>query len=410
MLTIPKKSPRFIIIHSFASGMDTFFDYVLIAYLILIVHKGTPIDAALIAVSFTLSGSLFSVKFGHICDQLPLKGPMVLSAIALLVAAISICFIENKYLILLFVFLKSSARSYISVAFQKFIVTRYDDDEQLHTNSFLNFISNASKLAAPLLFTILASAGLSTLTTVVPVLLTTVILANISISRYPEVSVNGSKTKGTSNRLSVKELFVKIRNAESGDLLIWGIVLYSFSLLGVYLSDDLLALLMTNVGGDEGDIGLFILLIGAGGLLGSVIVPRVEKHFQLTTIFVCSLIFDAICFFSYSLVPIIAKPVATMLFIGFIMGVGTSFGAISFRTLLYINVDKNLSGKAIGLVQSIASGVVLVMPVAGGILAASTTIQAPFLGTAIILCLLVLVYLARYPHETNDKKERVNVE
>ncbi len=364
-------------------------------------------DAGLIAAAFALPNAVLSHKAGYLVDKVNNNFLFLCSNLVVASGALFALTSDNQIAFLLAILVRSTGRCFTSILSQRHISLHHTYKEYVKVNSTISLISNIAKVAAPLLFSLTALYLPDVNKLVFSLVMSVILVLNCLLYTLRKENIQIEDISNPSQRSTSNGYKLISKDA----YLLWGTIVYCLSIFAVYISDDLLAYLYLSLGGQGAHIGTLIATIGAGGIIGSYLVPYIERISGLLRTFLISLCFDAVCFLAYFLISIssFSSRATLLMLVAFCMGVGTAFGIVGFRSLAQQRSNASNIGKIYGTIQSITSITVLILPLTGALIADTFGNGVPFLITSIILVICSLLLITRFSLLTSTK-DKLNVE
>lgn len=326
---------------------------------------------------------------GAIVDRSDLRLVLIFSNLGRALTTGALIFAPNVAVVLILVFIRSSVDSAFTPARHATIKILASKDQLASVNTLVYGINQLSKIAGP------AIGGL-----LLMVLIPQYIFAiNMSLSLIATALVWGivipaKKIKPEQEELSLfSQVASGFNEIISNKKLLMGISFVSISLFAIFLYDSFIPLLAIDFGFDPSIFGLSIAMVGAGGVLGALIISKIkldDRHLFVMAggAFLAGIGIACLGLFSiFNFTPSII--VFIMLF--FSLGLTGAFIHIPYVTLLQLNSPEDKIGSIMTLGQGISMVAMLSAPLFGGILAHNYSVAVPFIIGGVILIVISIV-------------------
>jgi predicted MFS family arabinose efflux permease len=142
-----------------------------------------------------------------------------------------------------------------------------------------------------------------------------------------------------------------------------------------------------------GKYGLLVAAYGAGAISGSVVTVVRGDVFRRSSLTVVGFAIFIAAELTFGLAPVYALALAGM----FGIGLAQSLAMVSCQTAVQVNVDEHYRGRVLSVyVMSFFAGTP-VGALIGGIVASVVGLRATIVGSAVLLTIVVIVLLLRFP-------------
>lgn len=355
-------------------------DYIAIGALLAFTWNAGPIAFAWIAIAMGAPYLLIGVFAGAIVDRSDLRTVLILSNLARALTTLSLFFATNVPILLAIVFLRSTADAFFTPAKQATIQALTPSDALMQVNGISHTISQASKIAGPivggLLLLALAPRYVFLLNTVVS-LTAAAILFGMPHGFRP------IKAREKTSMLSdIREALSVVRQNR---ILTIGMLLMGAGFFAMFFYDTMFPLLTVALGFDETIYGLAIASVGAGGVIGAIAISAINPDRPFAVIGIGSLI-------SGALVAILGLFASTdtalhqvfFLAIFLIIGFTTAAVFVPFKTILQQHSDPAMIARITSLSDAINVTAMLTAPFIGAAIATAFSIGISFVTGGIL--------------------------
>jgi len=379
-------------------------DFIALITLMTYVWQVEEIYFAWLAVAMALPYLFIGPLAGALTDRLPLRRVMVLANVGRAIATVPLALAGSVDALLMFVFIRGAIDSFFSPAKQATFQALAAPDALMQVNSQSFVINQLSKIVGPGLggvlmiwlapqTVILANVGLSSLAALILMTLPNIIRAETPAEDKP--SLLAAMRNGFGVIIARPALWMTFLLAGSG-------------FFALFLYDALIGPTLAFMGYDAQILGASIAAVGAGGVIGALLVGKLSSWLNpFTIIGVAMLIAGPMIGGLGLLVYFNFAPASPVLIAGF--AVAGIFGAGIFvpqRTLIQIAAPPNHIGLVSALFEAATIAAMLGAPFIGAFLASRYGFSAPYLlGGALLLTFSVLGLLARKPAKPSFSPE-----
>lgn len=368
-------------------------DFVAVGALLAFTWNAGPTAFALLAAAMALPYVLIGPLAGAIIDRTDLKRVMVLSNLGRALATFTAAFAPDAAILLVIVFLRSTADAFFAPAKQAAIQILVPTHDLMAVNGISHAINQASKVAGPalggllLLFLspqniFLANAGVS--------LLAAGILLGL-----------GSRLRSTTPRSAEKSLFKDVREGlaefRRKPALLIGLLLMAMGYFFLFLYDSLIPLLTRALDYDQAVFGLAIAAAGGGGVLASLVLGAWSGERRPFVLMGAGYLISGPIAIFLGLAPTADQslPWTVYVFLFALLGAATAAVVVPFKTIIQRESDPSRIGRVASTCEAVTVSVMLVAPFIGAALAELYSIGASFMAGGVALILLsIAAFLA----------------
>lgn len=352
-------------------------DFVAIGALLAFVWSVEPRVFALLAVAMGLPYALVGPLAGVYVDRLPLRMVMIVSNLARALSTLAMAFAPNWPALLVLVFARSCVDSAFTPAKQAAIQALGTDHNLMRANGLSMAINQASKIVAPALgglaLTIWEPDQVFMVNAVVSLVAVAFLLSMATIERDIAAS-DRQPAMGT----ALAEGWQEIRRKPALRL---AIALMALGFFAMFFYDTLIAPFVKQMGFDERDLGFTLTSVGAGGVLGALLMSRLkeQKGALLWVVLGASLSGATIVVLGTS--EIAGWPLgAPALYASFaLVGLATSATVVPLRTIIQSETTPERMARVSSLSEAINTGALVTSPFAGAALAELWSLGAAFI-------------------------------
>tara|TARA_R110002073_G_scaffold8068_1_gene45103 strand:- start:4741 stop:6027 length:1287 start_codon:yes stop_codon:yes gene_type:complete len=393
-----------------AYGVDLYLDYALFAAFVLFAYNGGAWEAAALAVAFTAPGIIVGPILGARISRPSATAYILMSAFVIGATSIALWLFQGAYWYILIALIRASARLSLKIALPVLVAHRFHQREYTGAHSLLQGILNGGKILGPALAgVVLMKFGYVALI-VCSNIISVCLLASASLvhlatpTRIRRFAESGSAGAFSGGRHPITSIRLSLRALVSSNGACVGAIAFSLSTFALYISDDLLALLLKHHDFSSQDVAFSIAIIGGGGIIGSLLAEPILRVVGALNLFLIAILSDTICFavygYAFPFVEGSLQYFLAALTVG-LMGIGVGLGAVGFGVLIQNEVPTRLIAPVTSSANAIGSALALTGPVLGAVLVDLMSVEFPFKVTAVLMG-AVLFSCVFYSLKLND--------
>jgi len=357
-------------------------DFVAIGTLLAFSWNAEPMTFALLAVAMGLPYLLIGVFAGAIVDRADLRMVMIASNIARAITTLSLAFAGSIPALLAIVFLRSAVDAFYSPAKQASIQALAPPKMRMQVNGLSHAINQASKIAGPamggILLLFLAPENVFFVNAIVSIIAATILF------RLPKGFRDiAAKSRG---KLSI---FADIRagfaTVNNDRILLLAILLMAGGFFAMFFYDSMFPLLTAALSLDETAFALAIASVGAGGIIGALLVGAIPfaRPFLLIGI---SAILSGILIVILGGFATLHTTLSLNLFLAFFGVIGFTSAAtlVPFKTILQQQAEPEMIARITALSEAINVTAMLTAPFIGAAIATIFSVGVSFVTGGIL--------------------------
>ena len=171
--------------------------------------------------------------------------------------------------------------------------------------------------------------------------------------------------------------FLEVRNNSK---LLMGIIFVSISMFAVFLYDTFLVLLALDFGFAISIYGLSIAAVGAGGVLGALLVAKIHFANNHLLIMGAGSIVSGIIVAAGAALSMSDSSLSSIVFLAgfFVIGICVALVQIPYRSLLQLEAPEEKMARVVAIGEAIIATAMLSAPLIGGFLVYRFDIGVPF--------------------------------
>lgn len=352
-------------------------DYVAITALLAYSWQVDPWVFACLALTMGLPYVVVGPFAGVWIDRNNIKSMMIMSNIgrALLTAAL---FMASYWpMLMVIVALRSTVDTFFTPAKQAAIQSLTDQSNRARVNSVSYGINQASKIIAPAigggLLLWFEPSIIFLLNAVVSIMaaLLLLLLPNIERLEEPEAEEH-SMWQATRLGIDIVKTNRFLRTA---------IIMMAFGYFSMFLHDTLIAPLARNLGFTQTHLGLSLTAVGAGGVLGVIVMSWLTVMSRPFFWIGLGSIFSGVAVIvlgASEMIPALPISLTSFLIFFAVLGFSTTMSIVPFRTVIQDTVSPQHIGRVTALSEAANTMALLIAPFIGALIASVFSIGAAF--------------------------------
>lgn len=374
------------------SDIGNWFDYT--ALLIIMAYKwGLGAESlALYTFAVGLPWIVVSPIAGIIVDKLKTRNILLMTDMIRGFLVFSFIFIDNFYVLLSIVFLKSCIGTFFEPARQIAIKTLVPDTYLFQANSLNQFSIHSSKIIGPAFGSLILNYLGTEILFIIDSL--SFFIASLIISlfiKFPSTKKLSTKRKHVKIH---KEIIFGFSFIKSNPTLKSLLLLNVFVFFNIFLFDSLGILLSKKMGFSETIFGFFITFVALGSVLGAGIVNQLEKKITFSKL----ILYSSICLSIMVVVTglgglgLLTTWLPFWFFVWFIIGICMSLIYIYYGYILQKTTPSNILGKVSSAGNALINLSMVISPIIGAFLSQIIGISGVFIlsGTLILIVSMII--------------------
>ncbi|MEJ6403531.1 MFS transporter [Yoonia sp. 2307UL14-13] len=374
---------RRLLIAQVPADFSDWLDFVAIGALLAYVWVVPTYAYAVLGVAFGLPYLLVGLFAGAIVDRMSLNRVLVLSNLGRGVFTGALFFAPNWPVLMVLIALRTGVDTFFTPAKQGAIQALTDETTRMRANGRSHAINQASKIVAPALggglLIIMAPGQIFLLNALVSVIAAIMVWRLHPIAR-PPADDEDEPGMMQSIRTGLREIGAK-------PILKAALIMMGAGYFAMFFYDMLIVPLTRDFGFSETILGVTLAFVGAGGVLGSLMLGETERPFLWIaagagiggSLSIVLGLFEATG---------TSMPLLLYLSIFFVLGITSAMGLVPYRTLIQNHVPSNRIGRVTAMSEAINTSAILVAPFLGAALASVTSFGVAFMGGGLMFLML----------------------
>lgn len=370
-------------------------DFVAIGALLAFSWNSEPFVFAILAVSMGLPYLMIGPFAGALVDRTDTRTILIWSNVGRGLLTALFFFAQNWPVLMVLIALRSSVDTFFTPAKQSAIQALADKDARTQANAISHGINQASKIFAPAIgggLLIWIDPHLVFLVNAVVSLLAASLLLRLQ-KLTQSVDQNDGEEEGMLDSIG-RGFGLLAKN----HILRITIGVMAGGYFAMFFYDTLIAPLTRELGFSQTDLGLSLAAVGAGGVLGAVVLARREEAKRPFVLIGCGAGLGAVLIASLGFAESLSFPIHLWLFLCtfFVLGIGSAIMVVPFRTIIQNNTDARSIGQVTALSEATNTFALLTAPFIGAWFAAMFSVGAAFvLGGLVLLCVATIALIFR---------------
>jgi predicted MFS family arabinose efflux permease len=370
-------------------------DFVAIGALLAYVWQVDPFVFAVLAVSFGLPYLLVGPFAGVAVDRANINRILIISNLGRAVMTAALFFAPNWGILVVFIALRGVVDTFYTPAKQAAIQALTEPDGRMRANGLSHAINQASKIVAPAL----GGTLLIWLTPQSVFLLNALVsvVAALMLIRLPRVprATSDDTTQGS----MLQNLRAGLTEVNTNPILRPALFMMGAGYFAMFFYDTLIAPLTRDLGFSQTILGMSLAAVGAGGVLGALILGTKETKIAPFVIIVAGSALAGIMVMALGIFEVAAIGVSTFGFIAIfaVLGLCSAMAVVPFRTIIQNSVSADRIGRVTALSEAINTIALLTAPFIGAALASFFSIGAAFIcGGGVMLVVALRAWFLRH--------------
>ena len=356
--------------------------------------KNDPSALALVGFAWTGGMVVFLILGGVVADRRPRRRVMMAADVAraVVLAAIGVLSVTGElelWMLVVLAGLYGAGEAFFGPAFSALIPELVPRDLLVQANSVEHAVRPlAAQVAGPAIggaLVALVGPGTGFLIDAGTFVVSFACLAAIRAREHPAPSPTGALRE-------IREGFAYVRS----QTWLWATLLMaSITLLVFYGPEEVLVpfIIKNEFGGDAGDFGLVLAVMGLGSVIGSLVAGRRELPRRPVTVMYW--------FWGFGVLPLCLYPAATQTWhlmpMGFVIGFCMAAGMVIWTTLMQTRVPRELRGRVTSLDWFVSIGLAPLSFALTAPVSAAIGIDATFIGAGLLACMIAIALLYLVP-------------
>lgn len=352
-------------------------DFVAIGALLAYGWQADPMVFAILAVSFGLPYLIIGPLAGVLVDQVNLNLVLVVSNLGRAVMTGALCLVPSWEVLMILVGLRATADTFYTPAKQAAIQALTMPEQRMRANGLSHVINQSSKVVAPAI-----GGGLLIWLDPQQVFLfnalVSVVAALLLASLPPilrDVSADAEKRSLWGN------IRAGLDDVRRKPILRAALTMMGMGYFAMFFYDTLIAPLTRDLGFTQATLGLSLAAVGAGGVLGAVILGMRDTGVRPFVLVAGGAGIGAVVIITLGLVETRGIPLNMLVFVGLfgLLGVASAMSVVPFRTILPNEVAPERIGRVTALSEALNTIALLTAPFIGAAIAAMFSVGAAFI-------------------------------
>jgi MFS family permease len=339
---------------------------------------------------------------GVLADRLNLKKLMIMTDLTRGFIVLSFIFVNDFFLLIALVFLKSCISTLFEPARNISIKTLVPEKDLMKANSLNQLSMHSSKIIGPALGSLIMTMYGTEILFILDAL--TFFLAALIIGVFLNFPYRDSSDKSWSFKSFVYELGNGYKFIKSNLALKNLLLLNTFVFFNIFLFDSLGVLLAKKIGFQEHIFGIFITVVALGSVLGAFLINHFEKKLSISKlVFYCSIFLGVtILFTGIGSLGLITKWLPLWLFIWCLIGLCMSSIFISYGYILHKTTPKEILGQVSSTGNAMMNFCMISSPLIGSVISKIIGISGVFiLSGSLMLLASMLVKNKNYNYKNS---------
>ncbi len=384
MTTTPMPAAlRQLLIAQVPADFSDWLDFVAIGALLAYVWTVPTYVFAMLGVAFGLPYLLVGPFAGVIVDRMSLNRVLILSNVGRAVFTAALFLAPSWPLLMVLIALRGSVDTFFTPAKQGAIQALTGESNRMRANGHSHAINQASKIVAPALggslLIVLAPAQIFLLNALVSVIAAILVWRLHPIVRPPSEE---AEEPGM-----MQNIRAGLREIGTKPILKAALIMMALGYFAMFFYDMLIVPLTRDLGFSETILGITLAFVGAGGVLGSLVLGETKRPFLwiATGAGIGGGLSITLGFFEVTGTPV---TLVMYLAIFFVLGITSAIGLVPYRVLIQNHVASNRIGRVTAVSEAINTIALLSAPFLGAALASVTSIGVTFVGGGVMFLLL----------------------